>query len=409
MTSTVTSAAMPTTIQPHDNTTMTSHSCEPFKQSVVLIMSVLPAFVTLENMFVLFAMMGYRKKLKHNNVYRYVASCLLANIVSSAFGFYHFLNYYHGFEPHDPNQWWAFRKGMTLALSLILCGNIGLLIYAIEDNTYIVGRAAVDTNQQTSKGLSPSFRKRKANLLICVVWAVPTVYGMLAMTRWNCTEICTCTLAYTSGMSICKDDSARCSNIYTPMAKSYLFVVVILWSIECMGLLGLFCNSLYQISRADRVQVSSPTSIVVSPAQTRSNGNNNTTTTSSSRRKSSIGRTLSRYRNSHQLLIILFLLFFLCTAPIMSCFAIDFINGEVYFSPLLVNILTPLPFIYCLASPLLLARRLSGVRGALGMALTFSWAKRRPAVTRRSTRTTDTMNVGMVTDYHGNNGEMAKF
>ena len=48
-----------------------------------------------------------------------------------------------------------------MALSLILCGNIGLLIYAIEDNTYIVGRAAVDMskNHQTSKQLSPKFKK----------------------------------------------------------------------------------------------------------------------------------------------------------------------------------------------------------------------------------------------------------
>lgn len=86
-------------------------SCEPFQEPVILVVSIVPACVALENMFVLLAMMGYRKKLKHNNVYRYVASCLLANIVASTLGFYHFLNYYHGFEPILPNKWWAFRKG----------------------------------------------------------------------------------------------------------------------------------------------------------------------------------------------------------------------------------------------------------------------------------------------------------
>ena len=88
--------------------------CEPYKDKVILSMSFVPALVVMENAFILAAMLVYWHKLKHNNVYRYVASCLAANIVSSAFGFYHFLNYYHGFEPHQPNQWWAFRKGDPL-------------------------------------------------------------------------------------------------------------------------------------------------------------------------------------------------------------------------------------------------------------------------------------------------------
>ena len=110
-----TASSSPTlhTIQDNLISTMTNNTsdCEPYKEKIILAMSVVPALVAIENAFVLVAMLVYWHKLKHNNVYRYVASCLAANIVSSVFGFYHFLNYYHGFEPHQPNQWWAFRKG----------------------------------------------------------------------------------------------------------------------------------------------------------------------------------------------------------------------------------------------------------------------------------------------------------
>jgi len=90
---------------------ITEDLCVPLQKDFLRGVSVVPALVALENLFFLVAMVLYRRKLKHHTVYRYVASALVANFVVSVLGFYHFLNYYYGFEPHDPNQWWAWRKG----------------------------------------------------------------------------------------------------------------------------------------------------------------------------------------------------------------------------------------------------------------------------------------------------------
>uniref|UniRef100_H2Z309 G-protein coupled receptors family 1 profile domain-containing protein n=1 Tax=Ciona savignyi TaxID=51511 RepID=H2Z309_CIOSA len=325
-----------------------NETCVPLKEPFIHVVSVVPALVVIENLVILLAIVLYRSKLKHSNVYRYVASALVANLITSALGFYHFINYYYGIESSHPNQWWAFRKGMTLALSLVLCGNIGLMIYGIEDSTYIVGRVSVQTPEQSTR-LDPNFRRRKANALICLVWALPTIYGLLAMTDWNCTILCSCTLSYKSGKYLCP--AGKCSHIYTPMSKSYLLVVVILWALESTGLLFLLCRSFHNIrGRVDANSESVGSQI-------------------------SIRRALAKYRASHHTVTILFLLFVLCTAPIMGLFLIDFIQSEAHFSHFLVNCITPLPLIYCVVSPILITKKLSGVRSALLMVMTFSWIR----------------------------------
>ena len=85
--------------------------CAPLRENFLQAVCVLPALVALENLIFLLAMTLHRRKLKHHTVYRYVASALVANCVVSVLGFYHFLNYYYGFEPYEPNLWWALRKG----------------------------------------------------------------------------------------------------------------------------------------------------------------------------------------------------------------------------------------------------------------------------------------------------------
>nr|XP_026690260.1 sphingosine 1-phosphate receptor 4 [Ciona intestinalis] len=324
-----------------------NESCVPLKEPFIHAVSAVPALVVIENLVILLALVLYRSRLKHSNVYRYVASTLVANLVTSALGFYHFINYYYGIESAHPNHWWAFRKGMTLALSLVLCGNIGLMIYGIEDSTYIVGRVSMQTSEQSTR-LDPKFRRRKANALICVVWALPTIYGLLAMTDWNCTNLCSCTLSYKSGKYLCP--VGRCSHIYTPMSKSYLLVVVILWALECIGLLFLLCRSFCNIrGRGDGSE--------------------------SGGRKISIRKALGKYHASHHTVTILFILFVVCTAPIMGLFFADFIQQDAHFSHFLVNCITPLPLVYCVVSPILITQKLSGVRSALLMVMTFSWLK----------------------------------
>ena len=88
-----------------------SVNCIPLKKDYVLGLALFPALAAIENVVFLLAVVLYRKKLRTKNVYRYVASAFAANVVISILAFYHFLNYYFGFEPGTPNLWWAFRKG----------------------------------------------------------------------------------------------------------------------------------------------------------------------------------------------------------------------------------------------------------------------------------------------------------
>ena len=225
-------------------------------------------------------------------------------------------------------------------------------------------------------------------MLISVVWAIPTFYGMLSMTNWNCTALCTCTLTYRNpAHHICQvnDNSTRstCSTIYTPMAKSYLFVVSIIWLLECFVLVALFVKSLLKVSRSDRSQLNAVQTTklnsLISSDNTEKKINN-----LPAKRKFRATRIISKYRSSHQVLLALFSLFFVCTAPIMTCFGIDYLSASnVYFNSILVNVLTPLPFIYCLFSPLLLLRKLGGLRNATSMLLTLMLTPRRLNISRK--------------------------
>lgn len=85
--------------------------CGPLTKPYLLIVSIGPGLVSIENLVFLFAVLLYRQNLRHNNVYRYVTSALIANLLTSLWAFYHFLNYYYGLESKTPTFWWAFRKG----------------------------------------------------------------------------------------------------------------------------------------------------------------------------------------------------------------------------------------------------------------------------------------------------------
>ena len=235
---------------------------------------------------------------------------------------------------------------MTLSLSLIMCGNIGLLIYGIDDNTYVVGRITNPSHQAQS--LRPQYKRRKANLLIVFVWALPLIYGGLSMSPWNCTNVCTCTLCYLTNKPICPEN--YCSRLYTPMAKSYLFVIVVFWALECSGLVVLLCKSF-------RVLQNSSNSATINGAQKDKLAN--------------VKKTFVKWRKNYGILFVLFVLFFICTLPVMVLGVLDFAFPKMTLSLQVVNFVTPLPLLYCLASPLLIAHKLSGVKNALRNFVSF--------------------------------------
>ena len=100
-----------TTTSSYNTTDHEEDICLPLKKPFLNAMMALPALVALENLFILLAMLSYKEKLKKRNLNMYVASTIAANFIIGTVTFYHFLNYYYGFESYQPNLWWAFRKG----------------------------------------------------------------------------------------------------------------------------------------------------------------------------------------------------------------------------------------------------------------------------------------------------------
>ena len=246
---------------------------------------------------------------------------------------------------------------MQLALSLVLCGNIGLLIYGIHDSTYIIGR--VTPTYQPVLNRSSSYRRRKAKGLILGVWSLPTLYGLLSMTSWNCTaDQCSCTLSFQSGNPICSE--RFCSQLYTPMAKSYLMVVVLLWALECFGLLVLMINFIISSIKSEKKSFTDMHWCEV----------------------------LLKIVSTNKMVFIIFALFLGCTAPIMIFFALDFSIPNINFNRDVANFVIPLPILYCIFSPILLANQLSGVRSALWKVFHLSCRNRNRR--RRSQRSSTT-------------------
>lgn len=99
--------------------------CLPLKKSFLLPLMFVPALVALENICVLLVMISHWETLSKRSINAYVSSMVTANFLLSLMIFYHFLNYYFGFESVDPTLWWAFRKGENKYLfSLIFCDRI---------------------------------------------------------------------------------------------------------------------------------------------------------------------------------------------------------------------------------------------------------------------------------------------
>lgn len=187
------------------------------------------------------------------------------------------------------------------------------------------------------------------------------------MTDWNCTKQCTCTLYYASGEPICNGE--KCSRLYTPMAKSYLLIVVVIWTIECLSLLVIISRSAFSLRRpiVRNLDGHSTEMGAIDDATT----NNN----SSKKQTHSIRRFIPKLSASYKFPIILLGFFVACTAPVMVLFVLDFALTDFRSNAFVINVVTPLPLVYCLISPILLTQRLPGMKSAMQMALSFSWLK----------------------------------
>lgn len=197
--------------------------------------------------------------------------------------------------------------------------------------------------------LNPKSRMHKALCLITIAWVIPVLYGMLAMSGWSCTSGCTCTLHYESQAPICPQ--SHCSRLYTPMSKSYLLVIVGMWFLECTVLLVLLCRSAFSAAREQTPRGKSATT-----------------------KKCSIKLLKCPHiPASHTFLLVLLGLFVACTSPVMVLITLDYACPDVHVSQMLVNMIVPLPLLYCFISPVLLTRRLAAMKSAVLMTFSCKW------------------------------------
>ena len=232
-------------------------------------------------------------------------------------------------------------------MSLVMLGNIGLLIYGIDNNTYIVAR--VSKISAKSSNLNPVYRRRKAIILIIVVWLLPIVYGAVSMISWNCTQgQCTCTLRYKSNKPICPEDS--CSHLYTPMSKSYLLSITIIFILECLGLVLFIIKSIIELKGKEGSDRTKP---------------------------ARWSRVIRKYARIHRLVIYLLVLFFLSTTPSMILITLDYFFTDMVISHEAVNFILPLPLISCLISPILIYRHVSDIPRAVSNLLTLFWSNKK--------------------------------
>lgn len=219
-------------------------------------------------------------------------------------------------------------------------------------------------------------------MLITATWIFPVLFGLLSMTPWNCTSQCSCTL-YLDGQPLCKGD--KCSSLYTPMSKSYLLVIVIVWFIECSFLLLVICKAAISFpNRGDSNNSEDENSEDKNPLRM---NNARGDSVNSMRKVTPFRRFSPRVAKSHQFPFMLLGLFILCTAPVMVLIVLDFAVADFQAGDIVVNIIIPLPLLYCLVSPILLAKRLSAMKSALVMTLSFTWVKSSfSSFSRRSNR-----------------------
>ena len=222
------------------------------------------------------------------------------------------------------------------ALYLTFSGNIGLLIYAMDKRTVVLGPKPKNLSKKIHK---LSRIPRAVN--ITVVWTVPIFYATLAMIpQWNCVSTCKCTTYYLkSGEESCNSTSYDfCSRIYSPLSNSYLFIDVIIWFLICMCLLVLFYRAFENV------------------------------------RKTNTRNHLKLFWQNYKVLIILFILYFFLTFPFIIILIIDFANLDSQAIRYLSNadstvpyIITPLPLVYTMISPVILVLYLPGLKSAMVM------------------------------------------
>jgi len=369
----------------------------------IVVLVILPILALLVNSVMILASYFHRSKLKRKNIYLYLYSTLIANVIFSILAIYQILNHHFQFEKNpatDENSsvktWWTFRKACTHAVFLIMIGNIGILVSAIHDGSVLVARTtATSTHQVDNKRAAERLKNqsKKTVFLLASIWIIPTILPFAAIAGWSCKDECEClTRCYT--LDKLHSATRVCSRIWVPMTAAYMKVVVAFWFLEFVVLFGLIIRT-YRSSLFDNTP--KPEDMVIEHSYHNEQQNNTTpnhltvptqdhSMTSSlayetadvtsgtnrvNRKKEKQKKNLKRkrrqlkwLRQAAKQLFLLTIAFFICTVPLVIGILIDF-SMDKPMETIVSSVLLALPLIYTIVCPFLLMKHLGGLKIAL--------------------------------------------
>jgi len=366
----------------------------------VIVLIILPLLALMVNSIMILASYFHRSKLKRKNIYLYLYSTLIANVIFSLLACYQLLNHHFLFEKNpakDSNvaikTWWLFRKALTNSLFLIMIGNIGILVKAIHDGSVLVARTtATSTHQVANKRAAEKLKNqsKKTAFYLASIWIIPLILPFATLAGWSCMEVCECL----SGCYTLEDmqlPGRVCSRIWTPMTVSFNKVVVAFWFLEFVVLFGLiirtYRSSLFDSSPKPEDMViehnyqrsnmaATPTQLTVPTQENLSTSSlayetSNVSGAKGPKKQEKQKKTLKRkrrqlkwLRQAAKQLFLLTIAFFVCTLPLIIAILVDF-SVDKHMNVTVSAILLSLPILYTIICPFLLMKHLGGLKIAL--------------------------------------------
>ncbi|CAK8672259.1 uncharacterized protein LOC143464909 [Clavelina lepadiformis] len=230
----------------------TSSQCVALQRWIYIPLMPLPIISGCINIVIWLAATIYRKKLiRQNYVYLCVTSTLLSNVLFLSFQLWELFASFTlppEMSVQRPSTTlrfiWTLCHAASSAMLYVICWNLSTLIYVMLDSTYF--SIAVKSRPSYCPGnahkTSPTrivpAKRRKAILLIAMSWIVPAAFTLAAVLKWNCSDLCFCSLG--AGGESCPR-SAGCSRVWSPLANSFVGVFTALWFVEviCLGLFNM--------------------------------------------------------------------------------------------------------------------------------------------------------------------------
>lgn len=259
---------------------------------------------------------------------------------------------------------WVFSEAFTASLIVGISANVTSLTWVTLDSVFYVGRSGTEWGSTSAKEEPSQRRKvRWARFLVIASWVLPLLLMILAF-GWNCAKECECPSNNFIG-DHCPDES-RCSNMWAPLKKDYLVLVMAFWMIEVVILLVFIYRGVRKHVRTTEAPSPAKEEDNMTPAVCSMTGNETTKEEEeiemTQRRKSSVVKRKLSSKLNFSICLTALLIFTLLPATISSLIDICITDPPYYHTMTVVS--TIFIFIYCACCPVLMWKFLPSLRSS---------------------------------------------